>query len=158
MDYEKISVAERVRRTIEAAASRDFAEIRKLTQSCPKETVEITNLEYLNTSRMLMRAASLFELEVRGLLLNITAAQQAGQHDVMLHNLKEIASVKVAWEEFCDGYDLEPSVLVLAAGGHHPIVSSALQTTLDADPESVNQWSERLRASASAETAGEIRH
>jgi hypothetical protein len=153
MDYSKIETPERVRLTIEAMARKDFKEVKKLMDSSPLEQVEVHDLEYLNTARMLPRVATLFELEMRGLALSVQVSENAPPL------MAQMNAAKVAWCSFCADYGIDPEVLIQTAGGHHPVVKQFLGwCCMPADPHLVEHWTGLFRVAASGEVLGEKRH
>ncbi|EJZ58454.1 hypothetical protein I1A_002782 [Pseudomonas fluorescens R124] len=153
MDYSKIETRERVRLTIEAMARKDFKEVKKLMDSSPLERVEVHDLEYLNTARMLPRVAALFELEMRGLALSVQVSKD--QPSLMA----QMNAAKVAWWAFCADYGVEPEVLIETAGGHHPVVKQLLGWCgMSADADLVKHWAGLFSVAASGEVTGEKRH
>lgn len=153
MDYEKIGNRERAKLTIEATAAQDFKEIRRLLDTCPKETVTIHNLEYLNTFRMLARVATIFEAELRGLALTVHAVED--KPPVMA----QITAAKEAWARFCAEHEVDPAVLIQTTGGHHPAVSQLLGwCCLPAEPALLEHWLMLFQTAAQGEVFGEVRH
>lgn len=155
---ELMDIAERVKLSIRAVGSRNTDELKRLMNSCPTETVEVTNLEYLNTFRMLCRVAHIFESEMRGIALTMAANMSNAGTVILGQCLDQVASAKAAWEEFCSIYGLTTDELINAAGGHHPTVSNMMKTTLNPDPELVEQWRRIFAMAASGEVIGEKRH
>jgi hypothetical protein len=158
MDYNLLTVAERVSLTIQAISSSNISEAKRLMDTCSKEQVEVTNLEYLNTTRMLCRVAHTFESDMRGIALTMAGNMSNAGADILGQCLDQVASAKAAWKGFCSSYGLTTDELIKAAGGHHPTVSNMMMTTLDPVPALVEQWRHIFAMAASGEVMGETRH
>ncbi|MCO7595075.1 MULTISPECIES: hypothetical protein [Pseudomonas] len=153
MDYSKIGTAERVKLTIEAAASQDFETVKKLVDTCPRSKVEIQNLEYLDKTRMLMNVAARFEMEMRGIAL----AVQASDNPPPI--MAQMNAAKVVWLEFCSHHDIDPEVLIQTAGGHHPLVKQFLGwCCLPPDEALVAHWRKVFHAASTGDLVTERRH
>lgn len=158
MDYQNLPTSERIRLTIKAIAKKDPQEVRRLSDSCPVKTVEVADLEYLNTTRMLTRVAMMFELEMRGIALTMATNLKSERGDILNECLDQAVAAKEAWAEFCQQYKLSPEELISSAGGHHPAVAGMMQTTLEPRSELVEHWRKLFQIAASGEVLGEKRH
>ena len=154
-DYAGLAPAERMQRTVQATAAGNFAEIRRLIDTAPKRTTTSADPEYLDLSRMVLRVASQYELELRGLARTWLCAgnAEAGQQVQA-----ELAAAARAWTDFCTGRGLEPDELIAAAGGHHPVVVDLVRWAPDPQPKLVEKWRGLFQIAASGEMFGESRH
>lgn len=156
-DYSLFTPMERMQRTVKATASQNFEEIRRLIDTAPRRTSTSADPEYLDLSRMVLRVASQYELELRGLALtwhhlcagNPEAAQQVRA---------EAAAAARAWADFCAGLGLQPADLIRAVGGHHPVVIDLVRWAPEPQPALVEKWRGLFETAASGEMIGEARH
>lgn len=153
-----MNTRDRVNLTIKAIASKDIAEAKRLMDTCPKEQVEVTNLEFLNTTRMLLRVAILYESDLRGIALTMAGNMSNAGASVLTQGLEQFAAAKVAWDRFCESQGVSPHDLAATTGGHHPTVEGFLNVGGEANPDLVGQWLKAFATAASGEVLGDTRH
>ncbi|HEN8712343.1 TPA: hypothetical protein U8203_002782 [Pseudomonas putida] len=153
-----MKVRERISLTIKAIAQKDYAQVRQLVDSCPTEHVEVANLEFLNTTRMLCRVAQLFECEMRGLALNFASTAMGNDAGGITDCLDQVAAANQAFAEFCDDFNVCADDLLGTIGGHHPAVAYLTGMTPKPKGELVDYWRQAFAIAASGEVLGERRH
>ncbi|UBM26093.1 hypothetical protein K8374_03585 [Pseudomonas sp. p1(2021b)] len=151
-----MNVPERISLTIKAIAQKDYVQVRQLIDSCPTEHVEVTSLEFLNTTRMLCRVAQLFECEMRGLALNFTSSATDGA--AKLECLDQIAAANQAFADFCNDHGVDTQDLISTVGGHHPAVVYLTGLSPTAKGGLVEYWRHSFAVAAGAEMLGERSH
>ncbi|MBA1200364.1 hypothetical protein G7009_00905 [Pseudomonas capeferrum] len=156
MDYKNLSLEEGSSLSIKALGSQNPAEVKRLIDSCLIETNETAGLQYLNTTCMLNRVAGVFELEMRGLALNMSRKISDENADFLGKSLDQIEAAKAAWEGCCGQHGLTLAELI-ATVGEYPPIRNMLSTGLSARPELVDRWTELFRVAAT-EGFGEHRH
>lgn len=156
-DYATLTPAERMQRTVEATAARNFAEVHRLIDTAPRRTITSADPEYLDRARMVLRAASQYELELRGLALTWHHLC-VGSPEAAQQVRAEAASATRAWADFCAGLGLQPADLIRAVGGHHPVVIDLVRWAPEPQPVLVEKWQGLFETAASGEMFGEARH
>lgn len=156
-DYSLLTPMDRMQRTVKATAAQDFVEIRRLIETAPKRTNTIADPEYLDLSRMVLRVASQYELELRGLALTWHHLC-AGNSETAQQVRAEAAAAARAWADFCAGLGLQPADLIRAVGGHHPVVIDLVRWAPEPRPVLVEKWRGIFEMAASGEMFGEARH
>lgn len=156
-DYTLLTPVQRMQLTVQATAARNFAAIRQLIDTAPKRTTTSADPEYLDLSRMVLRVANQYELELRGMALTwhllCAGNQEAGQQV-----RAEAAAAVQAWKDFCVGQGVEPDDLIAAVGGHHPVVIELVRWAPEPQPELVEKWRGLFAVAAGSEMFGEARH
>lgn len=154
-DCAGLAPAERMQRTVQATAAGNFVEVRRLIDTAPRRTITSADPEYLDLSRMVLRVASQYELELRGLALTWLCA---GNAEVGQQVRVEVAAAVRAWTDFCSGQGLQPDELIAAAGGHHPVVVDLVRWAPAPPPDLVEKWRGLFQIAASGEMFGESHH
>ncbi|SEO71637.1 hypothetical protein [Pseudomonas sp. Snoq117.2] len=154
-DYGGLTPTERMQRTVQATAARSFGEVRRLIDTAPRRTTTSADPEYLDLARMVLRVASQYELELRGLALTWLCAGNAAAGQQIR---AEAAAAACAWTDFCSGQGLQPDELIVAAGGHHPVVVDLVRWAPEPQPELVEKWRGLFAVAARGEVFGEVRH
>ncbi|TCQ87850.1 hypothetical protein [Pseudomonas sp. JUb52] len=113
--------------------------------------------EYLDLSRMVLRVAIQYELELRGLALS-WHHMCAGNPEAAQQVRAEAAAAARAWADFCAGLGLQPAELILAVGGHHPVVIDLVRWAPAPEPALVEKWRGLFETAACGEMFGEARH
>ncbi|WP_158890634.1 MULTISPECIES: hypothetical protein [unclassified Pseudomonas] len=156
-DYSLLTPMERMQRTVKATAVGSFVEVRHLIDLAPRRTTTSADPEYLNLSRMVLRIASQYELELRGLALtwhHLCAGNPESAQQVRA----EAAAAARAWTDFCAGLGLQPADLIRAVGGHHPVVIDLVRWAPEPQPVLVEKWRGTFETAANGEMLGEARH
>lgn len=153
-----MNVPERISLTIKAIAQKDYAQVRHLVDSCPTEHVEVANLEFLNTTRMLCRVAQLFECDMRGLALNFASTATRDIAEGIADCLDQVAAANQAFAEFCGDFNVCADDLLGTMGGHHPAVTYLIDMSPKPKAELVGHWRQAFSIAASGEMLGERRH
>lgn len=154
-DYPGLTPAERMQRTVRATAARSFGEVRRLIDTAPRRTTTSADPEYLDLARMVLRVASQYELELRGLALTWLCAGNASAGQQVL---AEVAAATRVWTDFCSGQGLQPDELIAAAGGHHPVVVDLVRWAPEPQPALLEKWRGLFAVAAGSEMFGEARH
>lgn len=153
-----MNVRERISLAIKAIAQKDYAQVRNLVDSCPTEHVEVANLEFLNTTRMLCRVAQLFECDMRGLALNFASTAIRDSPDGITDCLDQVAAANQAFSEFCRDFNVCADDLLGTIGGHHPAVNYLIGLSPKPKADFVDYWRQVFTIAASGEVLGERRH
>ncbi|MFG0864296.1 hypothetical protein [Pseudomonas sp. FYR_7] len=153
-----MNVRERIGLTIKAIAQKDYAQVRQLIDSCPTEHIEVANLEFLNTTRMLCRVAQQFECDMRGLALNLASTATRDSAVGITDCLDQVAAANQAFTEFCDDYGVRVDDLLGTVGGQHPAVAYVIGISPEPKADLVGHWRQAFAIAASGEVLGERHH
>lgn len=153
-----MNMRDRISLTIKAIAEKDLVLVRQLMDSCPTEQVEVTSLEYLNTTRMLCRVAQLFECDMRGLALNFASTATRDNAEGVTECLEQVAAANQAFTEFCGDFNVCTDDMLGTMGGHHPAVTYLIGLSPKPKADLVDHWRQAFAIAASGEVLGERRH
>jgi hypothetical protein len=115
--YATLTGEERACLALAALARGDDAERQRLTDTCPREIVRVTEFGFRFALDAIYYAVWYIEREGLTMLVSLLLARRHGSDDDSVAELGRLVACREVWLTFCDEIGIEPRALVVAATG-----------------------------------------